>query len=133
MKRHKTWNKECIYDFQRYEAMRFFGYSIYTRKANIAEVEEDQSNLLKNIVEFNNKCRPRSKEVRIRIGGIFPLKPLQGKGLEILTSKQVLQRLPQALAQVKEGNTSENLLIEISQIMHFLYLAKEITKKYIKI
>ena len=61
------------------------------------------------------------------------MKPLQGKGLEILTSKQVLQRLPQALAQVKEGNTSENLLIEISQIMHFLYLAKEITKKYIKI
>ena len=61
------------------------------------------------------------------------MKPLQGKGLEILTSKQVLQRLPQALAQVKEGNTSENLLIEISQIMHFLHLAKEITKKYIKI
>ena len=51
----------------------------------------------------------------------------------MLTSKQVLQRLPQALAQVKEGNTSENLLIEISQIMYFLYLAKEITKKYIKI
>ena len=41
--------------------MRFFGYSIHTRKANIAEVEEDQSNLLKNIVEFNNKSRPRSK------------------------------------------------------------------------
>ena len=61
------------------------------------------------------------------------MKPLQGKGLEILTSKQVLQRLPQALAQVKEGNTSENLLIEISQIIYFLYLAKEITKKYIKI
>ena len=58
---------------------------------------------------------------------------MQGKGLEMLTSKQVLQRLPQALAQVKEGNTSENLLIEISQIMYFLYLAKEITKKYIKI
>ena len=61
MKRHKMWNKEYIYDFQRYKAMRFFGYSIYTRKANIAEVEEDQSNLLKNIVEFNNKSRPRSK------------------------------------------------------------------------
>ena len=58
---------------------------------------------------------------------------MQGKGLEVLTSKQVLQRLPQALAQVKEGNTTENLLIEISQIMPFLYLAKEITKEYIKI
>ena len=55
------WNKEYIYDFQRYEATRFFGYSIYTLKANIAEAEEDRSNLLKNRVEFNNKSRPRSK------------------------------------------------------------------------
>ena len=30
----------------------------------------------------------------------------------------MLQRLPIALAQVKEGNTSENLLNEISQIIH---------------
>ena len=31
------------------------------------------------------------------------------KGLKILTSKQMLQRLPIALAQVKADNTSENL------------------------
>ena len=31
------------------------------------------------------------------------------KGVKILTSKQMLQRLPIALAQVKAGNTSENL------------------------
>ena len=30
------------------------------------------------------------------------------KGLKILTIKQILQRLPIALAQVKAGNTSEN-------------------------
>ena len=30
--------------------------------------------------------------------------------LKILTPKQMLQRLPIALAQVKAGNTSENLL-----------------------
>ena len=40
----------------------------------------------------------------------------------------MLQRLPIALAQVKAGNTSENLLNEIRQIMHFLYREKEITK-----
>ena len=34
----------------------------------------------------------------------------------------MLQRLSVALAQVKEGNTSENLLI------YFLYWAKETTK-----
>ena len=37
-------------------------FSIYTCKANIVEAEEVQSNLLKNIVEFNNKSRPRPKK-----------------------------------------------------------------------
>ena len=41
----------------------------------------------------------------------------------------MLQRLPIALAQVKAGNNSENLLNEISQIVYFLYQSKEITKK----
>ena len=49
--------------------------------------------------------------------------------LKILTSKQMLQRLPIALAQVKAGNNSENLLNEIRQIIYFLHQAKEITKK----
>ena len=34
-----------------------------------------------------------------------------------------------ALAQVKVGNTSENLLNEIKQILYSLYWAKEIMKK----
>ena len=41
----------------------------------------------------------------------------------------MLQRLPIALAQVKAGNTSENLLNEIRQIIYSLYWAKEITKE----
>ena len=39
----------------------------------------------------------------------------EGKGLEILTPKQMLQRLPIALAQA--GNNSESLLNEIRQIV----------------
>ena len=35
------------------------------------------------------------------------------KGLTILTSRQILQRLPIALAQLTVGNTSENLLNKI--------------------
>ena len=49
--------------------------------------------------------------------------------MEILTPKQMLQRLAIALAQVKADNTSENLLNEIRQIIYSLYRAKEITKK----
>ena len=45
----------------------------------------------------------------------------EGKGLKILTPKQMLQRLPIALAQVKAGNNSESLLNEIRQIVYSLY------------
>ena len=41
----------------------------------------------------------------------------------------MLQRLPIALAQVKAGNTYENLLNKIRQIIFSMYQAKEITKK----
>ena len=41
----------------------------------------------------------------------------------------MLQRLPIALAQVKVGNTSENLLNKVRQVMCSLYWAKQITKK----
>ena len=40
---------------------------------------------------------------------------------KILSAKQMLQRLPIALAQVKSGNTCENLLNEIRQIKYFLF------------
>ena len=50
-----------------------------------------------------------------------------GEELKILSPKQMLQRLPTALVQVKAGNTSENLVNEIRQIIYSLYLEKEIT------
>ena len=102
---------------------------------NIDEAEEDQSNILKNIVEFNEESRTRTKESKDKKrdtyegvsalyegrkltlkafkSGTFPIKITQGKGLKILTPKQMLQRLPIALVQVKSGNTSKNLLNEI--------------------
>ena len=53
----------------------------------------------------------------------------KGTGLKILTSKQMLQRLLIALAQVKVGNNSENLLNQIRLIVYSLYQSKQITKK----
>ena len=52
----------------------------------------------------------------------------KGKGIKILAPKQMLQRLPKALAQVKAGNNSESLLNEIRQIVYSLYQSKRITK-----
>ena len=52
-----------------------------------------------------------------------------GTGLKILTPKQMLQRLPIALAQIKAGNNSESLLNKIRQIVYSLYQSEGITKK----
>ena len=53
----------------------------------------------------------------------------KGAGFKTVTSKQMLQRLRTALAQVKAGNNLENLLNKIRQIIYSLYQSKQITKK----
>ena len=50
-----------IYDFQQFKSARYFGDNIYTGEINIDESNMDQSNLLENMVKFNNKCRPKNK------------------------------------------------------------------------
>ena len=64
--------------------------------------------------------------------GIYPLKPSKGNlgmstrvakvsdrsGLKILTAKQMLERSPIALSQLKAGNTSEKVQNEIRQIIY---------------
>ena len=52
----------------------------------------------------------------------------EGTGLKILTSNQMLKRLPIALAQIKAGNNLESLLNEIRQIVYYLYRSKKSTK-----
>ena len=47
-----------------------------------------------------------------------------GQGLKLFTPKQMLERLATALAQLKAGNTSENVLNEIRQIIYSLHGAK---------
>ena len=76
--------------------------------------EKKLSNYLMIIVELYLKLNiKQNKEKRFRI----------------LSPKQMLQRLLIALAQVKAGNTSENLINEIRQIIYSLSPEKEITKK----
>ena len=54
--------KKYTFDFHKYKTMRSFGDSVNTCKANIIGNEENQKNLLKNVVEFYDKSRPRLKE-----------------------------------------------------------------------
>ena len=73
---------------------------------------------------FNNYARNMSRN-------IYDSKQ-EGAGLKILTLKEMLQRFPISLAQIKAGNSSQSLLNEIRQIVYSLYQSKEIIKKVYK-
>ena len=79
---------------------------------------EEVINFFRDYIEMLSDANYNSKENETK-----------GTGLKILTPKQMLQRLPTALAQVKAGNNSESLLNEIRQIVYSLYQSKQITKK----
>ena len=79
---------------------------------------EEVTNFFKDYIEMLSDAKYDAKQDETR-----------GKKLKILTPKQMFQRLPIALAQVKAGNNSESLLNEIKQIVYSLYQSKQITKK----
>ena len=55
-----------------------------------------------------------------------------GKGVKILTPDQMLSRLLISLAQLKAGNNSQKLKIEIRQLLYSLYRSKKLTKQLYK-
>ena len=52
----------------------------------------------------------------------------EGKGLKILTNKQMLNCLPILLAQIQAGNNSKKLKNKLRQILYSLYRSKALTK-----
>ena len=146
------------YDFRKFNTIRAFGEDVYNGKITLEEADEDQSDLADKINEFKKKTRPKRDKkkqkreiVKEGLYNFFEAREMvlngfkskiflpksTGKGtlntdnskLKVLTPKQMLQRLPKALAQVKAGNNSEKLLNEIRQIIYYLYQAKKVTKK----
>ena len=51
-----------MYHFQQFETIRYFNNSTYSGKISIDEAEMGQTSPLENMVKFNNKSTPRSKE-----------------------------------------------------------------------
>ena len=119
------------FDFRIFKTIRSFGDGIYSSKITISKGDQEQSDLAEYILNFNNKTRPKNKDDKKYIyilnsahnlyygrelvintfkSGLFPLKPTTGTGVKVLTPKQMLQRLPIALAEVKAGSNSESLL-----------------------
>ena len=57
----------------------------------------------------------------------------QGKGLKILTPKQIISRLPISLAQIKAGNNSENLKTKLGNYCILCTNEKNLQKMFIKV
>ena len=89
-----------------------------TNLENLCKSREQVFNLFRDYTKMMLDSNYKAKQYETK-----------GTGLKILTLKQMLQRLPIALVQVKAGNNSETLLNEIRQIVYSLYQSKEITKK----
>ena len=86
---------------------------------------EEQKNPLSNINRIFNGRNDSIKFVEEYDSMILESKrnaaEMERKRLKILTPKQMLQRVPIALEQVKAGDNSESLLNEIRQIAYSLY------------
>ena len=140
----KCKTNKYLYDFQKFEAIISFGDSIYTGKIDMNEPEMDQTNLLENMKKINNKSKSKTKEGKHKKQNTLDSVNALYEGLELTLSAFRSEIFPIeatkgkpctstcdviVLAQVKAGNTFENLPSEIRQITYCSYLAKEFTKK----
>ena len=137
---------EYTYSFQNFQTIKPFGRDIYGGKVMTKEADKHQTDLLVEIMNFRKNTKPRNQEEKrekeivlenlynifedrekildafeskmfsIKSKGAGILNPNYSK-LKISTHKQMLQRLPIALAEVKAGNNLESLLNEIRQIV----------------
>ena len=119
-----------MYNFGRYRerANRTLGC---IKQQDPKDKSQEQKKIINNIKNLYN-----SREEVVRMFNDYTknmsrntYESKQETGLRILNPKQMLERLPIALAQIKPGNNSTCLLKEIRQIVYSLYQSKEITKK----
>ena len=101
-------------------------------QANQSRNEKMESQVNNLLSDFKNDEKIKMIKNPNKIIGIvekiLDLNKEKRRGLKILTPMQMLQTLPVALAEVKAGNESENLLNEIYQIIQSWCWAEEISK-----
>ena len=110
---------------------KFKTYLGEIKKGNKKHRSKVQENTLYNI-EMLYKARNEAIKFHYDYSSMMydaKFKETKGTVLKMLIPKQMLQRLPIALAQVKADNNSESFLNEVSQIFYSLYQSKQITKK----
>ena len=59
------------FDFRMFKTIRSFGDDIYSSKITINEADQEQSDLVEYILNFNNKTRPKNKDDKKKQKKIF--------------------------------------------------------------
>ena len=84
---------------------------------------EKTADIVENILIFNNQQKDKGHPSDLaHIACVAKI--CDHSRIKTLTPKQMLQRLPVALPQVKAGKSFENLLNKICQLIYSLYQAK---------
>ena len=113
----------------------------------VKEFKEEYDKFMDNIVKFEyfkstkeeGSISPNQKKMKryardlINIADLYNIKldsdtSKSGKGLKILTNKQMLNHLPILLTQIEAGNNLIKLKNEARQILYSLYRSKVLTK-----
>ena len=117
------------------------------RKLHTTEgkINEDQVYVIKKVLNKMKKAIekvPQDRKFMIEeykniiniVERIFYLHQLDqsGQGLKLLTTNQMLSRLPFSLAQLKAGNNSEKLKNENKKLLYSFYISKKLTKQLYK-
>ena len=55
------WSKE-LFDFKTFKTIRYFAENLYSGKITINKDNKEQADLIENILNFNNKARPKNKD-----------------------------------------------------------------------
>ena len=110
-----TENNKVKVDFIKDDMINFKKDIENASKDDVDKIEKMNkiANIAERILYFNNENQ-------------------EGSGLKILTTNQMLSRLPITLAQLKAGNNSEKLKNEIRQLLSSLYRSKKLTKQLYK-
>ena len=119
---------------------------LHNKFINFSEFKEEYNKFIDNVEElkkykYENKSSFSPNQMKMKryardledIVDLYNLKSdsdtsKKGEGLKILTNKQMLNRLPILLAQIKAGNNFKSLKNEARQILYSLYRLKVLTK-----
>ena len=96
-------------------------------KSRLKDLQEETKKMSENEKKKNEKQKVEVVEGILK----FNKQKQSGQGLKILAPSQMLSRLPIFLAELKAGNNSEKLKIEIRQLLYSLHRSKNMTNKQV--